>query len=196
MLDCGAQLASLDPLLGPPTRSPTLLHNADVLLLLLNSVPKDVLDCGAQLASRIHCRCSDHPHDLLLYYIMLLLLLLLLYVLPRSRGTGPLVLGDSALLLDEPASAELHLNMLVIFREAEVAFLAASVLAFGPGLRAVALLVLHSGRPRLEPSSPLGFDTGTGSGVASTTANMPGYRNVTSAGMQPGVGSPWTIPNI
>ena len=112
-----------------------------------------MLDCGAQLASRIHCRCSDHPHDLLFYYI-LLLLLLLLYVLPRSRATGPLVLGGSALLLDVPASAELRSNMLVIFREAEVAFLAASVLAFGPGLRAVALLVLRSGRPRLEPSSP------------------------------------------
>ena len=110
-----------------------------------------MLGCGAQLASRIHCRRSDHPHDLLFYYI---LLLLLLYVLPRSRGTGPLVLGGSALLLDEPASAELRSNMLVIFREAEVAFLAASVLAFGPGLSAVALLVLRSGRPRLEPSSP------------------------------------------
>ena len=106
-----------------------------------------------RFASRIHSRCSDHPHDLLFYYI-LLLLLLLLYVLPRSRGTGPSVLGGSALLLDEPASAELRSNMLVIFREAEVAFLAASVLAFGPGLRAVALLVLPSGRPRLEPSSP------------------------------------------
>ena len=70
-------------------------------------------------ASRIECRCSDHPHDLLFYY---LLLLLLLYVLPRSRGTGPLVLSSSALLLDEPASAGLRSNMLVIFREAEVAF--------------------------------------------------------------------------
>ena len=39
--------------------------------------------------------------------VLLLLLLLLLYVLPRSRGTGPLVLGGSALLLDEPASAGL-----------------------------------------------------------------------------------------
>ena len=37
---------------------------------------------------------------------VLLLLLLLLYVLPRSRGTGPLVLGGSALLLGEPASAQ------------------------------------------------------------------------------------------
>ena len=82
------------------------------------------------------------------------LLLLLLYVLPRSRGTGPLVLGGSALLLDEQASAGLPSNMLVIFREAEVAFLAARVLAFGPGLRPVALLVLPFGRPRLEPSSP------------------------------------------
>ena len=39
--------------------------------------------------------------------VLLLLLMLLLYVLPRSRGTGPLVLGGSALLLDEPASAGL-----------------------------------------------------------------------------------------
>ena len=39
--------------------------------------------------------------------VLLLLLLLLLSVLPRSRGTGPLVLGGSALLLDEPASAGL-----------------------------------------------------------------------------------------
>ena len=73
---------------------------------------------------------------------LLLLLLLLLYVLPRSHGTGPLVLGGSALLLDEQASAGLPSNTLVIFREAEVAFLAARVLAFGPGLRPVALLVL------------------------------------------------------
>ena len=49
-------------------------------------------------------------------------LLLLVYVLLRSRGTGPLVLGGSALLVDEPASAGLRSNMLVIFREAEVAF--------------------------------------------------------------------------
>ena len=82
------------------------------------------------------------------------LLLLLLYVLPRSRGTGPLVFGSNALLLDEPASAGLRSNVLVIFREAEVAFLAARVHAFGPGLRAVALLVLPFGRLRLEPSSP------------------------------------------
>ena len=40
--------------------------------------------------------------------LLLLLLLLLLYVLPRSRGTGALVLGGSALLLDEPASAGLY----------------------------------------------------------------------------------------
>ena len=36
--------------------------------------------------------------------------------------------------------------MLVIFREAEVAFLPARVLAFGLGLRPVALLVLPFGR--------------------------------------------------
>ena len=39
--------------------------------------------------------------------VILLLLTLLLYVLPRSRGTGPLVVDGSALLLDEPASAGL-----------------------------------------------------------------------------------------
>ena len=112
-----------------------------------------MLDCGAPfgLADPLPLLGPPSRSPVLL---LLLLLLLLLYVLPHSRGTGPLVLGGSALLLDELASAGLRSNMLVIFREAEVAFLAARILAFGPGLRAFALLVLPFERPRLEPSSP------------------------------------------
>ena len=128
----------------------------DTLLLLPLPLPLPlpdelVFDCGAPFGLADPLPLLEPPSR---SPVLLLLLLLLRCVLPRCRGTGPLVLGGSALLLDEPASAGVRSNMLVIFRESEVAFFAARVLAFGPGFRAVVLFVLPFGRPRLEPSSP------------------------------------------
>ena len=98
----------------------SLKYNARRKLPLRIQLQRTCLIVVRRSVSWIYCRCSDHSHDLLSYCCCCCCCCCMCYA--AAAGTGPLVLDGSALLLDEPASAGLRSNMLVIFREAEVAF--------------------------------------------------------------------------